>query len=96
MLTLNSPVDSTSIYIDKHPNGYGVEFGGTFIGSFELYPVYGLTDTQYATARTLGLDVSDECYLSGGQIFITQAQAALQLVNDFIAADAAWDLPDYI
>jgi hypothetical protein len=95
MLTLNQPVDTTSIYIDKHPNGYGVTFGGTHIGSFDLYSVFELTDDQYATARALGLDVSDECYLSGGQIFITQAQAALQLVDDFITADITYDMPDY-
>jgi hypothetical protein len=95
MLTLNRPVDTTSIYIAELPNGYGVAFGGSYIGSFKLIPVYQLNDTQYATALALGLDVSDECYLSCGQIFVTQAQAALQLVDDYIAADTTWKMPAY-
>jgi hypothetical protein len=96
MLTQLRPLNSTTVEIDVHPNGYGVLLAGNLIGSFELFPVWGLTDTQYTSALALGLDVSDECYMFNGQVFITQAQAAANVIGEHLASTAVWTIPDYI
>jgi hypothetical protein len=90
------PLHSTTVTIDRHPNGYGVSLAGEHLGSFELYPVWGLSGRQEDTARAMGLDVADDCYICNGQVFITQAQAAAQLVADYLASTARWEMPDYI
>ncbi len=95
MLTQTRPLNSTSVEIDQHPNGYGVLLAGNLIGSFELYPVWGLGNDLYRRAIDMGLDTADECYLCNGQIFITQAQASAQLVAEHLCATAVWTMPDY-
>jgi hypothetical protein len=96
MLTQTRPLNSTSVEIDVHPNGYGVLLAGNLIGSFELEPVWGLTGDLYRRAIDMGLDTADECYLYQGQIFITQAQAAANVIGNYLASTAKWELPDYI
>jgi hypothetical protein len=96
MLTQTRPLNSTSVEIDQHPNGYGVLLAGNLIGSFELEPVWGLTGDLYRRAIDMGLDTADECYLYQGQIFITQAQATANVIGNYLASTAKWELPDYI
>jgi hypothetical protein len=95
MLSQNRPLHSTSVTIDRHPNGYGVLLAGNLIGNFDSYPVWGLSGTQYDTARALELEDVDDCYVSGDRVFITQAQATAHIVGDHLAATATWAMPDY-
>jgi hypothetical protein len=60
-----------------------------------MNPVWGLGNDLYRRAIDMGLDTADDCYTIGGQIFITQAQAAAQLVADHLCATAVWTMPDY-
>jgi hypothetical protein len=97
MLTQLRPLHSTSVVIDRNHNGiYIVNLAGDHLGSFEMFPVWGLSGTQYDTALALGLDVADECYICNGQVFVTQAQAAAQLVANHLCSTAVWTMPDYI
>lgn len=96
MLTQTRPLNSTSVVIDRHPNGYGVLLAGNLIGTFEDYPVWGLSGVQYDTARALELEDVDDCYVCGDRVFVTQAQAAAHIVGDHLASTATWALPDYM
>jgi hypothetical protein len=95
MLTQTRPLHSTTVTIDRHPNGYGVLLAGNLIGSFEDYPVWGLSGVQYDTARALGLEDVDDCYVYGDRVFITQAQTIAHIVANHLAATATWVMPDY-
>lgn len=97
MLTQLRPLHSTSVTIDRNHDGvYFVSLAGNQIhGSFEMYPVWGLSGDQYHSAIALGLDPADECYICNGQVFITQAQCASQLVADHLADTAVWEMPDF-
>jgi hypothetical protein len=80
MLLQHHPINSTSIDIDKHPNGYGVSLAGNHIGSFESYFVHELGDL-YPQAQALQLDSVDECYVYADRVFVTQAQAVANLTS---------------
>jgi hypothetical protein len=96
MLTLDRPLHSTTVTIDRHPNGFGVQLAGNHIGTFDDNPVWGLSGSQYDSARALGLEDVDDCYVYGNQVFITQAQAIAHIVGDHLAATATWTMPDYM
>jgi hypothetical protein len=96
MLTQLRPLHSTTVEIESNHNGiYLVQLAGNHIGSFEMNPVWGLGNDLYRRAIDMGLDTADDCYTIGGQIFITQAQAAAQLVADHLCATAVWTMPEY-
>jgi hypothetical protein len=97
MLTQLRPLHSTSVTIDRNHNGiHDVLLAGNQIGSFEMNPVGGLGNELYRRAIDMGLDTADDCYICNGQIFITQAQAAAQLVANHLCDTAVWTMPDYI
>ncbi len=95
MLAQLRPLHSTSVVIDRNDGVYVVQLAGNHIGSFEMQPVWGLSGDQYHSAIALGLDPADECYICNGQVFVTQAQCAAQLVADHLVSTAVWEMPDY-
>jgi hypothetical protein len=97
MLLQHRPLNSTSISIDLHPNGYGVSLAGNHIGTFERYFVYELGDL-YPQAHELDLESMDECYVYGGKVFVTQAQATAHVIANHLESVDKWSvpLPDYI
>ncbi len=60
MLTQTRPLNSTTVTIDRHPNGYGVLLAGNLIRNVETYPVWGLDGSAYDTVKALGLTDRDE------------------------------------
>jgi hypothetical protein len=96
MLTQTRPLNSTSVVIDRHPNGYGVLLAGNLIGTFDEYPVWGLSGTQYDTARALELEDVDICYTYSNQVFSTIEQATAMVIGEHLSSTATWALPDYM
>jgi hypothetical protein len=95
MLTQN-PLNSTSITIDRHPNGYGILLAGNLIGNVETYPVWGLDGSAYDTAKALGLSDRDEAFIFANRPYNTIEQATAMVVGEHLAATAIWVLPEYI
>jgi hypothetical protein len=96
MLTQTRPLNSTSVTIDRHPNGYGVLLAGNLIGNVETYPVWGLDGSAYDTAKALGLTDRDECFTYSNQVYSTIEQATAMVVGEHLASTATWALPDYM
>lgn len=91
------PLNSTTVTLDRNHNGeFNVYLAGNQIGSFEMFPVWGLTGLEYQSAISLGLDVSDDCYCTDSRVFVTQHQASAHLVATHLTSTAAWKIPDYI
>lgn len=97
MLTQTRPLNSTSVVIDRHPNGYGVLLAGNLIGTFDDYPVWGLSGTQHDTAKALGLTDSDCAFIYSDRVYATAEQATAMIVGEHLASTATWaPLPDYM
>ena len=95
MLTQTQPLNSTTVTLDNHPNGIGVLLAGNLIGNIEIDPVWGLSDSQYDTAKALGLSDGDKCYLFHQQVYRTVEQATAMVVGEYLASTATWEMPDY-
>jgi hypothetical protein len=95
MLTQLRPLNSTTVTLDNHPNGICVLLAGNLIGNIEIDPVWGLSGTQYATAKALGLSDTDKCYLFAQQVYRTVEQASAMVVGEHLASTATWSMPDY-
>ncbi len=96
MLTQLRPLNSTTVTLDNHPNRIGVLLAGNLIGNIEVDPVGGLSGTQYDTAKALGLDDRDKCYLFAQQVYLTVEQASAMVIGNYLASTATWEMPDYI
>jgi hypothetical protein len=95
MLTQTQPLNSTSVTIDRLPNGYGVLLAGNLIGNIESEPVWGLDGTQYDTAVALGLSNTDTCYTFSNQVYRTVQQASAMAVGEYLTSTAIWEMPAY-
>jgi hypothetical protein len=96
MLTQTRPLNSTSVVIYLHPNGFGVLLAGNLIGNVKTYPVWGLDGSAYDTAKALGLTDRDECFTYSNQVYSTIEQATAMVVGEHLASTATWALPDYM
>jgi hypothetical protein len=94
MLTQTQPLNSTSVTIDRLPNGYGVLLAGNLIGNIESDPVWGLDGSQWDTAMALGLSDTDTCYTFSNQVYRTIEQATAMVVGEYLASTATWGMPD--
>ncbi len=95
MLTQSRPLNSTTVTLDRHPNGIGVLLAGNLIGNIDVDPVWGLTGTMHDTAMALGLTNRDECFTVSNQVFSTIEQATAKIISAYLASTATWEMPDY-
>lgn len=91
-------LNSSSVKIDRHADTFTVLLAGEPVGTFELLPVWCLDDINQALS--LGLGLSDRCYVANGHVFRADNAHDIQLpaahlVNDYILSTAHWVMPKF-